>query len=174
MFFLSRYKKEKELEEKKLRLNVLMLATQELCTEVYSRRQPEYLYTAAAVGALGAVAWGVAAIAPSCKPFYVHPAIFGAIICLLLTVTVVRKICIENKNYMKLRKEQYRLFKLLSDESGVFLRELPRGLRRSCNECIGKGYQHSIWIVFSVGIFTSIFCLIVFFNTRYSVSISCL
>ena len=55
----------------------------EISAELRSRRDPEHLYTAASVGAFGAVAWGVAALGAG-QPQFVpmsptHPALVGGL-----------------------------------------------------------------------------------------------
>jgi hypothetical protein len=145
------------------RLTAISLLLQEVGTELRSRREPEHLYTAALVGALGAVAWGAATIATMQNveriPFWKHPAIVGAFACVVIAAAVWIKIRREHKVYVELRGEQIRLAGLFAAQAGLAPDQLPAGLRTGAVS--GNGHLHSGVIVFASAIASFAFCIAV-------------
>ena len=105
-----------------MRANAFAVLLQDHGTELRARRDAEHLYTAAHVGATGAVAWGVATVgtipAAANMPWYAHPAFFGALGSVLLAFAVYRKIMRENSIHVELRRQQRNLAALFAAESG--------------------------------------------------------
>lgn len=135
---------------------------QNLCAELRARRDAEHLYTAALVGALGAVSWGVATLATtssSAAPYWRHPALAGALACFLMAAGVLAKIYREHTVYVRLRLEQVTLVTLFAASAGVPEKELPVGLRPGGKA--GKGYRYSCAIVILSTIGAIYFCLTV-------------
>lgn len=148
-------------EEDKARAATLSVLFQDICSEIRARRDPEYVYTAATVGALGAVAWGIATIASvqgiDSVPPWRHPALAGAVASLMLTWAVWEKIRREHRIYVDLRAEQVRLAGLLAASTGVQQAELPSGLRTGITA--GAGYRASGLVIGSACAATVLFCL---------------
>lgn len=83
-------------DHKDLQLNLLT----ELSAALRGRSEPEHLYTAAALGGFGAVAWGVAALQPEkylSKAIYQRPGGVAALGTLLVATAIVLKICREHR-----------------------------------------------------------------------------
>jgi len=143
------------------RVSTLSILFQDICAEVRARRDPEYVYTAATIGALGAVAWGVATIATvqgvESVPPWRHPAMAGAVASVLLTWAVWKKIQREHGIYVLLRAEQVRIAGLLAAETGVQQGELPSGLRLGIS--VGAGHRASGLVIGSTCLATVLFCL---------------
>jgi hypothetical protein len=138
------------------------LLLQELGDEIRRRREPEHLYTAAAVGAFGAVAWGVATIATvqnaNMSPVYLHPAIVAAVGCILLAFALIAKVVREHRRYARLRREQIRIANWLADAcSGSFHHQLPPGLQNGATA--GCGYLGSILVIVSSAGLAAAFCV---------------
>lgn len=156
-----------QADEAKLASYRLMVA--EISAEIRSRRDPELMFTAAVVGALGAVAWGVAATASlnaiKGLPLYQHPAIVGALAVVLMAAPVLFRIMRENRLYRALRAEQLRINCEFARLSGMAEDELPAGLRSS-GDLKGSGVWYSTAIVSSSTIGAFLFCLSVYAVTR--------
>ena len=119
--------------EDQMVLKRLTLMLQEQNAEVRARREAEYLYTAASVGAFGAVAWGVAAVG-SIKDAHkiswiAHPSLYGALMCLLIAWVVISKINYEHRNYLVLRKQQIQLYRSYASATELPPEHIPPGLR---------------------------------------------
>jgi len=146
------------------RIQGLAIFLQDHGQEIRSRRDPEHIYTAALVGAVGALAWGVAtvgAIFPSASiPWWRHPAIVGAIACLVMASFVTLKIIREYRVHLILRKEQVRLASLLADETGVLRPEVPAGLQSTSG--VGLGHQLSITIIMVTAVSAGLFCVSIY------------
>ena len=131
----------------------------EVSAETRSRRDPEYLYSAASVGTFGAVAWGVAALTASRsrEPWSLtHPAFIAAVGILAIAFTVIVKVVREHQMYVDVRREQVRLAKLLIARTGLQEDTLPPGLKSSGD---GPGYWFSVAIVLVAAASTAAFCL---------------
>jgi hypothetical protein len=148
-------------EQNAARIQVLGVLLQEHGNEIRSRRDPEHIYTAAFVGAVGALAWGVATIGTISRlalvPWWRHPAIFGALGCMVMAFFVIRKIRREYRVHLKLRGEQNVLARSLAQAAGIDQSELPQGLQ-SLDE-VGLGHHFSIWIVVVAAFTAGAFCL---------------
>ena len=148
------------------RLAALTFLLQEVGTEIRSRRDPEHLYTAALVGALGAIAWGVATIATITDkqiPFWRHPALIGVLACVLMAWSVWCKVKREHEIYAELRLEQVRLVNLWVSVSGVQEKEIPPGLR--IGSAAGRGHTYSGRIIGVSALVSSLFCLAVWLKS---------
>ena len=149
------------------RLSALSILLQEVSAELRARRDPEHLYIAAIVGALGAVAWGVATIATvtDCTliPWFRHPALVGALACVVMAFGVWVKVQREHRVYAKLRTEHVRLAAMVAIEAGIQQSELPVGLR--CNATAGKGYLYSVLVIVT-SVFASVFFCIAVWLSR--------
>lgn len=134
----------------------------ELSEEIRSRREPEHLYTAAAIGAFGAIAWGVATIATVTTnknpvAFYQHPALVAAGACVILTVAVIAKIVREHKKYVDLRREQIKLAQSLAESCSFDRSNLPPGLHVGKES--GPGYLWSTGVVVCAAVGAIAFCV---------------
>jgi hypothetical protein len=149
--------------DEQTRLSAISLLLQEVGTELRSRREPEHLYTAALVGALGAVAWGAATIATvqnvETIPFWKHPAIVGAFACVVIAVAVWIKVRKEHKGYVELRGEHIRLAGLFATQAGLEQDQLPAGLRTGTVS--GNGHVYSGIVIFASAIASFAFCIAV-------------
>jgi hypothetical protein len=136
---------------------------QEIGNEVRSRREPEHAFTAAAVGALGAIAAGTAAVATipalATVPAWRHPAIVGAFACVLIAIAILIKIERENRVYREARAEQIRLYAAFAAEYGLDNGELPKGLQSTAT--VRKGHWFSAAIVLVAALGSSGFCVAV-------------
>ena len=143
------------------RLAALMLLLQEVSAELRSRRDPEHLYTAALIGALGAVAWGVATIATTeivkNVPYWRHPALVGALACLMMSVGVWIKVKREHSVYVQLRRDHVRLAGLVASAAGLNQSELSEGLQEG--QAAGKGYRYSGVVIALSASASFLFCL---------------
>jgi hypothetical protein len=138
------------------RMVALTALLAEVSAETRSRRDPEYLYTAASVGAFGAVAWGVAALTTGREAWSpAHPALIAAVGILAIAFAVVVKVVREHRLYVGLRREQVRVAKLLTATAGFQEGILPPGLKASGD---GPGHWFSVAIVLVAAVSTSGFC----------------
>ena len=99
-----------------------LVLLKELCDAMRARTEPEHLYTAAAVGSFGAVAWGVAALNPQtylARPFYLRPAVVGVISVLAVALGICIKIWREHGVYAEAKKVLSRIAKQLSSVEGA-------------------------------------------------------
>jgi hypothetical protein len=143
---------EKEAAKKDLRLTLLP----ELGAALRFRSEPEHLYTAAALGGFGAVAWGVATLQPGNyfdRPLYERPAVVAAIGTLVLAIAIVAKICREHTKYAALKKEQKNIADKLDSSCGEII--TPNTMRSEA----GGGYIWSIAVVSVAAIGAIAFCL---------------
>jgi hypothetical protein len=145
------------------KLAALSLLLQEVGAELRSRREPEHLYTAALIGALGAVAWGVATIATiggiSRILWWKHPAIVGASACWLIALAIWAKVKREHKEYAKLRAEHVRLAAQFATQAGLEQKQLPVGLQSGGGS--GDGYVYSGVVILASALAASLFCITV-------------
>lgn len=158
-----------KMDEKQEQIAAYRLLVSEISAEIRSRRDPEHIFTAAVVGALGAVAWGVAATASLSSvchlPTLQHPAVVGIATILLMAGPVLSRIIRENGLYRALRREQVRINTHYIKLVGLSETDLPPGLR-SNGETNGKGYWFSSAIVILSTIGTLLFCLSIYWVTR--------
>ncbi len=147
----------------------LGLLLSEMGNEVRTRRDAEHLYTAATIGAVGALAWGVAAVGVSHKAgisLWEQPAIVGAAGSVLLGLVVVIKIIREHFIYSSARDEQIKVAKLWTQAAGLDGSWLPAGLAEKDKDQnrnkAGRGYFYSIGIVSVSAIAAAAFCISVF------------
>ena len=147
------------------RLATLSLLLQEISAELRSRRDPEHLYTAALIGALGAVAWGVATIATvealTKTVFWQHPALVGAFACLVMSIGVWLKVQREHNGYVNLRKDHVRIAALVASAAGIEQSELSQGLRQ--DQIAGNGHLYSGIVIASSAVASFLFCLSIWF-----------
>lgn len=129
----------------------------QITDELRSRRQAEYIYTAAALGAFGATAWGVATLAvyhpqhPS--TFLHHPIGAAALGSVLIALAVNGKILSDHCKYAKMMKD----LKTYSDRiaSAFRIDYLSKGLKEGKS---GLGFLWSMAIVLAGGILAVWFC----------------
>ena len=141
-------------DHKDLQLNLLM----ELGVALRARSEPEHLYTAAALGGFGAVAWGVAALQPekyTSKAIYQRPAGVAAIGTLLVATTIVMKICREHRKFAEIKKEQARIAARLDSMQGA-VGIIPKSM---LSPTAGKGYIWSLAVVIAGAVAAICFCL---------------
>lgn len=138
---------------------ILQMLFQHVTEELRSRRQPEYIYTAAAVGAFGAIAWGVATLATLQigVPNWRHPALTGIIAIVMIAIPVIIKIRREHSHYIVLRKEQVDLIGTMAQECKLDEEMIPTGLKKS-SIIVGRGHLLSIFIVTGAGLGATLFC----------------
>ena len=145
-------------------MDFLLLLLQQIGDETRSRRDPEHLYTAAALGAIGAVAWGVATIGTITgmgnKSFLMHPAIAGGIVCLVMAFVVCAKTYKEHTTYRNLRDEQITLIARVAEATGVNQDQLSKGLRVGFK--VGRGYLFSMAVVVIPALAAVWFCYTVY------------
>ena len=130
--------------------------------ELRARREAEHIYTAAAIGSFGAVAWGVAALAGEhlvhLPCFLFHPAIVAAIGTLVVAAAVAIKIEVEHAKYAgiseELIKHSQRISKVFNLPSGYLSKNLTSG-------DAGRGDLWSIGILAAGAILSIGFCLAV-------------
>jgi hypothetical protein len=153
---------ETKQERDEVKIQFLISSLSGMGQEVISRREPEFMFTAAYIAAAGAVAWGVAAIDVSDTVYLLlNPAIVGAIGVVFIGFFVVAKIIREYCQYVGARKEQGRIAKdiiLLLNENEALL---PKGLKDPKPQ---KGHLFSIGIVIAAMIASAWFCYSVYLN----------
>jgi hypothetical protein len=138
--------------------DVLLVLLKELGDALRSRSEPEHLYTAAAVGGFGAVAWGVAALQPDkylSRPFYLRPAWLAAVGIFIVAAFIVKKIRREHGIYAEAKKEQARIGAILSSLEGA-TGIIPEYMLK---EVAGPGYKGSQRIVITAAAVAACFCL---------------
>jgi len=138
----------------------------QITDELRSRRQAEYVYTGAALGSFGAVAWGVAALVAAARPsspkyWLFQPPIVAALGSLVVAVAVIFKICADHGNYAKLMTE---LGKYSKRVAAVFHVDY---LSKDLTEAkAGPGYRSSIYIVIAGALLAIAFSLSVWWTSR--------
>jgi hypothetical protein len=141
-------------DDKNLQLTLLT----ELGANLRARSEAEHLYTAAAVGGFGAVAWGVAALQPErylSRPCYKRPAGAAVIGISIVAVAIAAKIIREHGQYAKLRKQQAQIVKQLARLPGA--EEIIHEDMQS--DDAGPGYKWSLAIVIAAALAAIGFCL---------------
>jgi hypothetical protein len=136
-------------DHKDLQLNLLA----ELSAALRARSEPEHLYTAAALGGFGAVAWGVAALQPekySNKAMYQRPAGVAALGTLLVAIAIVMKIRREHRKFAEIKKEQARIAAQLASLPGA-AEIIPKSM---LSPIAGKGYIWSLVVVIAAAVAT--------------------
>jgi len=144
---------------------LLLTVFTDLANELRSRREPEHLYTAAAIGSFGAIAWGVAALAAAQgkSSFYplLHTAFVAALGSVIVEILVILKIKREHREYAKLREHLGEISRRLPRACGLPAEyDLPLGLTSGET---GPGYTGSVRIVEGAAFAAVIFCLAVWF-----------
>jgi hypothetical protein len=141
-------------DHKDLQLVIL----KELCDSMRARSEPEHLYTAAAVGSFGAVAWGVAALRPEQylgRPFYLRPAAVAVMGILIVAVAICIKIKREHTVYADTKKALSKIaIQLASLEGAEGM--IPDHMR---GEKAGPGFKYSIGVVAAAASLAILFCL---------------
>jgi hypothetical protein len=141
-------------DHQNLRLTLLT----EICNALRVRSEAEHLYTAAAVGGFGAVAWGVAALRPErylSRPSYKQPGVVAGIGILVVAALIVLKIYREHTVYADTKREQARMAGQLASLPGA-ARIIPQYM---LEEKAGWGFILSIFVVAATAIVTAVFCL---------------
>ena len=135
----------------------------ELGAELRARRDPEHLYTVAVVGAFGAVAWGVAALAGSGRTsiWLFDASIVAAAGIVFVAAVVHRKISREHSLYAELRQEQRRVLGLLASEMKFGVSTYPQGMYSGV---AGPGHKYSLRVGWGSAAAAVAFCLAVFFS----------
>ena len=101
-----------------LQLSDLLSLYVDIRQELRSRREPEYLYTGAAIAAYGAVAWGIAVVAAGSQFVPIVRTIKAAIMfCGLICITVIAKITREHLVYRKIFKRMRTVIEELKTSS---------------------------------------------------------
>jgi hypothetical protein len=127
--------------------------------EIVSRRQPEYMYTTAAVASFGAVTWGVAALT---GPNAIQSAaIVAGIGIFVLALTIILKIFIEHSHYEKLRCDQFRIASKVAEYFKIDTKDFPYAYREYN---AGNGHLYSVLIVAISAIAAAVFCFIISFH----------
>ena len=129
----------------------------EVNTEIRARRTAEYTYTAAAIAAFGALAWGVASLGsnpsnpPKAPVEYAVAGIAG------LAAAVLWKNWDEHKKHFKFRKESVRIAALVAKSHGIELKSLPTAYQEPVKPGAGHLWSASILMAGALGAAT--FCL---------------
>jgi hypothetical protein len=137
-----------------LSLNVLT----ELGADLRARPEPEHLYTAASIGAFGAVAWGIAALDPAKYggiPWWRQPAIVAVFGVSVVAAAVTLKIGREHKKFDAIKKERARIASLIPGAESI----IPANWK----EPAGRGYLWSIFPIWgsaalAIGFSLAVFC----------------
>src|SRR2546427_35418 len=115
--------------------HLLFAIFEDLGEEVRKRRDPEYIYTAAAVGGFGAVSWGVASLSGAnpqrILSGWADPPSVAAFLTGGLAAAVIFKIIKDHRVYVELRNEEVRIVSLLAKSLGANVEELPERYRRA-------------------------------------------
>jgi hypothetical protein len=118
----------------------------EINMEIRARRLAEYTYTAAAVAAFGALAWGVAAL--SSQNDRQTPAIAAVVATILIVIAVFLKIMDEHFKHFERRKEAVKLAGKIKDAYEITNDQMPSDFRGPASP--GSGYIYSA-VVLEVG-----------------------
>ncbi len=118
----------------------------EINTEIRARRVAEYTYTAAAVAAFGALAWGVAAL--NSQSNKETPAIAAVVATIIIVIAVFLKIMNEHFKHFKRCQESIRLAREISDAYEITDEQMPSDFRGPVKP--GTGHTYSV-IVLEVG-----------------------
>lgn len=128
-----------------------------LANSFLARAQPEYLLTAAAVGAFGALDWGVAALHPADyvnRPWCKRPAGVAAIGIALIAIVICAKIWREWKKYGEIKEQQAGILRRLAIDEQT-LRNIPPPMLAPA----GYGFLGSIAVVLVAAAVTITFCV---------------
>lgn len=126
--------------------------------DLRARSQPEYLYTAASLGAFGAVSWGVAAMSPTVyvsSDWWARPPIVAAAGIFVVAVSVLAKIWREHTNYGMVKA--YRAAVANGLAAVPELKPLIAGTYT--NRIAGRGAHVSGGMVILAGVSSIAFCL---------------
>lgn len=132
----------------------LMEVYRDIREELRSRRQAELAYTAAAIAAFGAIAWGMASIlASGNRPAALSGSrIFASLFCAGVAIPIVIKINAEHKKYKT-------IFNQMAQLIGRLNMHYPIQPFLPSAQVSGRGFMESIWIVVLGAIFAVVFCL---------------
>ena len=130
--------------------------------EVRARRISEYSYTAAAIAAFGALAWGVASLGNKYCLF--GPVVAAVVAIFFLLAAVLCKILDEHKKHYMYRKESVRLAKLLAESHSIDLTELPIDFRKEPEP--GTGHLWSALVLKVGGLGAAVFCISIGFSNK--------
>jgi hypothetical protein len=136
--------------------SLLLVLLKEQCDAMRARSEAEHLYTAAAVGSFGAVAWGVAAL-PSrySGRVLMLPAIVAAIGIMAVAVLISIKIVGEHREYETAKRVRVTIAQGLdglADNAGT----IPDYMLKPKE---GLGYRGSVWIVVGAALMAAGFCV---------------
>ena len=161
-------------------LEVLLALNVELQTELRARRDSEHLYTAAFIGASGAVAWGVATIATvqGSEFSLVHPAIAGLLMIWLMAVAIAIKSYREHLVHRSLRAQVDKIGASLQAKSPNLDTIWPHHLMSSEDKKriigTGKAIDHrvlkitglvySLVVIVLTSVGATLFCLAIYFR----------
>lgn len=100
---------------------LLLTLLSEIGAQKRQRSESQHIYSAAALGSFGAVTWGVAALQPTNFKDRVltHPALIAALGVLLVALVVIAKIRNDNETWGKIKADEARVAKLLSELPGA-------------------------------------------------------
>jgi hypothetical protein len=137
---------------------VLVALLADVGNELRSRRDPEHLYTAASVGAFGAVAWGVSTLAAAHiqGSRWGQPPFVAAAGVVALALVVSRKIYRVHQDYVGLRAYQGQLARALCESLHVGHDAFPRSM---LSGKAGSGHWGSILVVAVAALAAVWFCL---------------
>jgi hypothetical protein len=156
--FETRIEKLEASENRAAQRDLRLLLFAELAEGLRARKEPEHLYTAAALGGFGAVAWGVAALQPRDyigRPVYERPAAVAAIGILLVATAVVAKIWREHTKYAENKDTQNGIASDINATCGGEI--IPQNMRMPA----GSGWAWSIMVVIVAAFAAIAFCIAV-------------
>jgi hypothetical protein len=138
-------------------VQLLLVLHTELGAELRLHREPEHTYAAGALGAFGAVTWGVATLATDAGG--TQPAFVAALGTLVVAVAVILRIGTLHRKYAQLRREAVRIAHQLVIVSRADPALLPAALH---NPVAGPGYWWSVGVVAASAVAAIAFCLAVY------------
>jgi hypothetical protein len=131
-----------------LREQLLLALLAEHSNEMRSQAQTEHIHTAAAVGAFGAVTWGVATVP---EPIPAAAAVLGVV---LVSWAVITKIRLSHETYRGLKAARAKVCAEIASRSECGA-VISKGL---LSAEAGRGYLSSIAVVVSAAIGAVGFC----------------
>ena len=140
---------------KKEHKDILIALLAELGAAKRARSEPEYIFTAAAVGTFGALCWGVATLSRSdfLDMFWTHPALiaFGYIIGVSIALTA--KIYNDHGKFMATRDDQANVARNLNEIAPDLV---PLSLRSPPSKAIG--FLYTLGFLWVAAAFSAAFC----------------
>lgn len=134
---------------------ILMEVYRDIREELRSRRQAELVYTAAAIAAFGAIAWGMASILASAithPPVLSRSRIFASFFCVGVAIPIIIKIIAEHNKYKTIFLQMAELVNKLNTLYPI--RQFLPSAKAS-----GPGFWGSILIVLLGALSAIAFCL---------------